>query len=263
MFDEALIRRLRAARHIAALTGAGISAESGLPTFRDPQTGLWARYRPEDLATPEAFARDPALVWRWYEWRRSLVAKAEPNPAHHALVCIETLVPRFTLITQNVDGLHERAGSRNVIELHGRIQRTKCSREGRLVEAWDDGAVPPRCPACGAPLRPDVVWFGESLPPGAFERAVAAAGDCDALLVIGTSGVVYPAAGLVPLARRAGAAIVVVNTAPPDAPLGPDEWHLTGPAAKVLPALVEAVWADEGRLRCPPRPSAPPLPTAG
>lgn len=248
MFDEALIRRLRAAQHIAALTGAGISAESGLPTFREPQTGLWARYRPEDLATPEAFARDPELVWRWYEWRRSLVAAAEPNAAHHALVRIEALVPRFTLITQNVDGLHERAGSRNVIELHGRIQRTKCSRDGRLVEAWDDdGAVPPRCPSCGATLRPDVVWFGESLPPGVLERAADAASDCDVLFVIGTSGVVYPAAGLAPLARRAGAAVVVVNTAAPDAPPGPDEWHLTGPAAKLLPALVEEVWPDEGR----------------
>mgnify|MGYP001056533901 CR=1 FL=1 len=248
MFDDALIERLRAARHIAALTGAGISAESGLPTFRDPQTGLWARYRPQELATPEAFARDPALVWRWYEWRRSLVAAAEPNAAHRALVRIETLAPRFTLITQNVDGLHERAGSRNVIELHGRIQRTKCSREGRLVETWDDdGTVPPRCPSCNAPLRPDVVWFGEMLPPGVLERAADAVSECDALLVIGTSGVVYPAAGLVPLARRAGAAIVVVNTAAPETPPGRDEWHLTGPAAKVLPALVELVWPDDGR----------------
>src|SRR5690606_474727 len=236
MFDEALIRRLRAARHIAALTGAGISAESGLPTFREPQTGLWARYRPEDLATPEAFARDPELVWRGYEWRRSLVAAAEPNAAHHALVRIETLVPRFTLVTQNVDGLHERAGSRSVIELHGRIQRTKCSRDGRRVEAWDDdGAVPPRCPSCGAALRPDVVWFGEALPPGVLERAADAAADCDVLLVVGTSGVVYPAAGLAPLARRAGAAVVVINTAQPDAPAAPDEYHLTGPAAKLLP----------------------------
>src|SRR5690606_23111653 len=198
--------------------------ESGLPTFREPQTGLWARYRPEELATPEAFARDPELVWRWYEWRRSLVAAAEPNAAHRALVRIEALVPRFTLITQNVDGLHERAGSRGVIELHGRIQRTKCSREGTVVEARDDdGSVPPRCGSCGAALRPDVVWFGESLPAGALERAADAAADCDVLLVIGTSGVVYPAAGLVPIARRAGAAIVVVNTAQPAAPTAPDE----------------------------------------
>ncbi len=248
MFDDELIQRLRAARHIAALTGAGISAESGLPTFREPQTGLWARYRPEELATPEAFARDPELVWRWYEWRRSLVAAAEPNAAHHALVRIEALVPRFTLVTQNVDGLHERAGSRDVIELHGRIPRTKCSRDGRLVEVWDDdGAVPPRCPSCGAALRPDVVWFGESLPPGALESAAEAAAEFDALLGIGTSGVVYPAAGLVPIARRAGAAVVVVNTAQPDAAPAPDEWHLTGRAAEVLPALVEAVWPDEGR----------------
>lgn len=240
---ETAASRLRAVRRVVVLTGAGVSAESGLPTFRQPQTGLWARYRPEDLATPEAFARQPDVVWEWYEWRRSLVAAAEPNAAHHALVELEERVPDFTLVTQNVDGLHERAGSRRVVELHGRITRTICSRERRVVESWeDDGSVPPRCPGCGAFLRPDVVWFGEALPERAIEAATAAAAGCDVLLVVGTALRVWPAAGLVPLAARSGATVVSVNTATPDAPPEPGEIRLVGPAAEVVPALVESAW---------------------
>jgi len=162
---DSLISAVRTARHIAVLTGAGISAESGVPTFREAQTGLWAQYDPLELATPEAFRRNPKLVWQWYEWRRGLVSKAQPNPGHLALAQLELKVERFTLITQNVDGLHQRAGSRNVVELHGNINRTKCFDEEVVIESWaETGDAPPRCPRCGGLLRPDVVWFGEALP---------------------------------------------------------------------------------------------------
>ena len=169
-FPSGLIEALRDARHVVALTGSGISAESGVPTFREAQSGLWERYDPQQLATPQAFARDPRLVWEWYEWRRKLVREAEPNPGHRALAELERRIPGFTLVTQNVDELHARAGSRNVIELHGSILRSKCSREAVIVELERNDPVPPRCPRCGALLRPDVVWFGEMLPPGHSKR---------------------------------------------------------------------------------------------
>jgi len=210
-----LIETLRAARQVTVLTGSGISAESGVPTFRDAQTGLWSNFRPEDLATPEAFQRNPKLVWEWYAWRRELVAKVLPNPGHHALVEIERRLPRFTLITQNVDSLHQRAGSRNVIELHGNISRTKCFEEDKIVNEWQEsGDVPPRCPSCGGRLRPDVVWFGEMLPPDAIERAFAVSRSCDLFLSIGTSTLVHPAAGLPFEALQHGATVVEIN---PDA----------------------------------------------
>jgi NAD-dependent deacetylase len=177
------------------LTGAGISAESGIPTFRDAQSGLWARYRPEDLATPEAFERDPKLVWEWYAWRRERVKNVAPNPGHLALVELERRTGDFTLITQNVDNLHQRAGSRRIIELHGNITRVKCFERGHAVSEWGAG-TPPRCPQCDGRLRPDVVWFGENLPDGVFEQALAAAEACDVFLSIGTSALVYPAASL-------------------------------------------------------------------
>ena len=179
---------------VVVLTGAGVSAESGIPTFRGPQ-GLWRNFRAESLATPEAFARDPALVWEWYEWRRGLIRAAEPNAAHHALARLTDAL----LVTQNVDGLHARAGSHDVIELHGSLFRVRCVEEGKGFDAAEPfDQTPPRC-ACGAFLRPDVVWFGEMLPPGLFERAATAVARADLLLIIGTSGVVYPAAGLVAL----------------------------------------------------------------
>jgi NAD-dependent deacetylase len=240
------IDALRTAHRIMALTGAGISAESGLPTFREKQTGLWARYRPEDLATPQAFARDPALVWRWYAWRRSLVAAAEPNAGHIALVAIEGRVAQFTLITQNVDGLHQRAGSRDVVELHGNVERSRCSVEGTIVTVEPDTVYdpPPRCGSCGGALRPDVVWFGESLPGEALARATEAASTCDALLLVGTSGVVYPAAALAPLALRRGATVIAVN---PDASASPrGALAIVSPAAIALPALLAAAWSPAG-----------------
>lgn len=236
----ALLDSLRAARHLAALTGAGISAESGVPTFRDAQVGLWARYRPEDLATPQAFRRDPKLVWDWYAWRRDRVRQAAPNPGHVALAQLEDRVPQVSVITQNVDGLHHRAGSTRVIELHGNLQRTVCFACGRLVESWvDDDRTPPHCPACDGLLRPDVVWFGEMLPQPALAAAYEAAQRCEVFLSIGTSGLVEPAASLPFAALRAGAVVVEINPQP--TPLSDHATHvLRGPSGVVLPQLLSA-----------------------
>ena len=242
-FAPPLLAALRGARMIAVLTGAGVSAESGVPTFRDAQTGLWAKFDPRELATPEAFARNPKLVWDWYAERRAKVAAVQPNPAHYALAALEKHAPEFLLATQNVDGLHQRAGSANVVELHGNITRVKCSREGTLVEHWDDAVKdePPRCPSCGAFLRPDVVWFNELLPHEAQTAAESAARRCDVLLVVGTSAEVYPAAALPEEALRRGAYVVEVN--PNKTPLSADvDYVLRGPAGVLLPALVAATW---------------------
>jgi NAD-dependent deacetylase len=236
-----LVQTLREANAICVLTGAGVSAESGVPTFRQAQTGLWENFSPEELATPRAFRRNPRLVWEWYEWRRKLVANAEPNPAHLALAEMEHLFSDFTLITQNVDGLHQRAGSRNVVELHGNIMRTKCSDEGTLITQWrDTGDVPPRCPDCGGLLRPDVVWFEEPLPEAGIQLASQAAARCDVFLSIGTSTVVYPAAALPSRAQECGAAVVEIN--PEATPFTPRaQYVLAGPAGVVLPELLNAV----------------------
>lgn len=237
---------LRQARHVTVLTGSGISAESGIPTFREAQTGLWARFRPEELATPEAFARDPRTVWAWYRWRRELVRDAAPNAGHEAIARLAGRAPRLTLVTQNVDELHQRAGSRDVLELHGSIMRARCTREGTVVRDWverDDG--PPPCPRCGAPLRPDVVWFGESLPPGAVETAWEAARACDLFLSVGTSNVVQPAASLPWIAARAGATVLVVNLSDEGQERGPRIHHLLGRAGDVLPRLMDAAWPAE------------------
>jgi len=235
--DE-LREALRKARFVAALTGAGVSAESGLATFRDAQSGLWARFDPRELATPSAFARNPKLVWDWYAWRRERVASAQPNAAHHALVEVERRAPQFLLATQNVDGLHQRAGSRTVVELHGNIGRVKCSREGTVVDRWHAPAGEvPRCSSCGALLRPDVVWFEEMLPGHALAAAEDAARNCDLLLVVGTSAEVYPAAALPSLAANHGAVVVEVN--PNRTPLSAfADYVLRGAAGVVLPQLV-------------------------
>jgi NAD-dependent deacetylase len=226
------------------LTGAGISAESGVPTFRDAQTGLWAKFRPEDLATPEAFARDPQRVWQWYEWRRGLVRKAEPNPGHRALVELARRVPRFTLVTQNVDGLHQRAGSRDVIEYHGNLFRDRCSAERAVRErAAASPSGLPECASCGALLRPDVVWFGEAIPPRALQAADTAAASCDVFLSIGTAAAVYPAAGLAAAAASAGATVIEVNVAATELTARAN-LALSGPAGEVLPRLLRAL--DDG-----------------
>lgn len=241
-----LIHSLHAARRVAVLTGAGISAESGIPTFREAQTGLWSRYDPQELATPQAFRHNPRLVWEWYAWRKSLVAQAKPNAGHLALAEMELFfrerLAKFTLITQNVDGLHQRSGSESIVELHGNINRTKCFKEGILVEQFNIGDdVPPSCPNCGGPLRPDVVWFGENLPPEALISAWEAAQTCDLFFSIGTSSLVEPAASLPHIAINHGATIIELN---------PDETMLTqqatyvlrGPAGEILPALLSATW---------------------
>jgi NAD-dependent deacetylase len=234
---------LRKARNVAVLTGAGISAESGIPTFRDALTGLWARYDPEELATPQAFARQPGLVWDWYAERRARVLEARPNEGHFALVALERAVSAYALITQNVDGLHVAAGSRKVIELHGNIRRVRCSRDGTLVERWQAVEPPPPvCPDCGALLRPDVVWFGELLPAGALEQARAAAQECDLFLSVGTSNLVEPAASLPWVANRHGATVLVVNTTMEGQRSGSRILPLLGPAGLVLPSLVSSAW---------------------
>jgi len=233
-----LIRRLGTARRVTVLTGAGVSAESGVPTFRDAQTGLWAKFKPEELATPRAFRRNPRLVWEWYDGRRRRVATVQPNPAHLALAEMEKLFPHFTLITQNVDGLHQRAGSRNVIELHGNITRTKCFDEGTVISSWPDtGEVPPKCPNCGGLLRPDVVWFEEPMPEAEMEQAAEASTHCDVFLSIGTSTVVQPAASLPFEALRSGATVVEINPHPTTFTSDAD-YALAGAAGIVLPQLL-------------------------
>lgn len=220
------------------LTGAGVSAESGVPTFREAQTGLWARYDPLQLATPEAFERDPELVWRWYRWRRELVASVEPNAAHRALAALADLVPRMTLVTQNVDGLHQRAGSTGVIEFHGNLFSNRCHLEGREVNCNDDTV--PMCPECGSMVRPGVIWFGEAIPEQALNTSFAAASDCDLFLSIGTSSLVYPAAGLAEIAREADAITAEVNPNPTD---HSDNFEIAvrGQAGHVLPELIESL----------------------
>jgi NAD-dependent deacetylase len=244
--DRALIQLLRKSSKVAVLTGAGISKESGIPTFREAQTGLWKNYQATELATPQAFQRNPKLVLEWYMWRRSLVTSAKPNPGHIALVKIAQKVPNFSLITQNVDGLHQHAGSKNPIELHGNILRTKCFEHGHPADHWEeDGHVPPCCPICNGMLRPDVVWFGENLPTLAIERALSAAQDAEVFFSIGTSALVEPAASLPHFAQRAGAVLVEVN--PDPTPLTPyADYVLSGPAGTILPELVRQVWPSKG-----------------
>jgi NAD-dependent deacetylase len=229
---------VRGALRLAVLTGAGVSAESGIPVFRGPG-GLWRQYRPEDLATPEAFNRDPSLVWEWYDWRRAVIAGAEPNAAHYALARLEQQAPSFTLITQNVDGLHDRAGSRSPLKLHGDIWAVRCLACRR--EFHDDRVplpeLPPRC-VCGGLLRPGVVWFGESLPQDIWAAAERAAATADVLIVAGTSALVHPAAGLIGISRRGGASIIEVNIA--DTPYSGDvDFPLRGTSAGTLPLLLD------------------------
>ena len=249
-FPAPLLDRLRDARKIVALTGAGISAESGLATFRDAQTGLWSKFKPEELATPEAFERNPKLIWDWYAWRRDQVLKAEPNPGHLALVEMEKRVPEFLLVTQNVDGLHARAGSKRIVELHGNIHRFRCFENECASSNFD---VDPstvlrtglgRCRSCGGNLRPDVVWFGEMLPTDALETAMTAADECDVFFSIGTSSVVYPAADLWRRAKERGAIVIEVNKDPtPLTPLA--DYSLLGKAGEILPQLVQEVTSDQ------------------
>jgi len=239
---EETIRRLREdlkrAERVAVLTGAGISAESGVPTFRGAD-GLWKNHRATDLATPQAFAADPELVWEFYNWRRGLIGKVTFNAAHQALVTLEERVPAFTLITQNVDGLHLLAGSRNVLEIHGNLWKVRCTRCGRIrLDRNPDMGRRPVCEECGGLLRPHVVWFGESLDPDLLGRAVEAARISQVMLVIGTSAVVQPAASLALEAKAAGARVAEINLEP-TGQSGTMDYALHGKAGEIVPRLVE------------------------
>lgn len=245
-----LVEKLRRARHVLVFTGAGVSAESGIATFRDAMTGLWERYDPADLATPEAFQRDPALVWGWYEWRRMKVMQASPNAAHYAIAALAGRVPRLSLVTQNVDDLHERAGSQVLAHLHGRLSEPLCFDCG-LPTSHPPGIPtepeggrrlePPRCHTCGGPIRPGVVWFGEPLPAEDWGRAMDATREADLVFSVGTSNLVYPAAEIPELSARWGATVVQVNPAA-TALDRVARYSLHGPAGIVLPALVEAAF---------------------
>lgn len=244
IIPDPLLDALRGCSRPVVMTGAGISAESGIPTFRDAGTGLWARFRPEDLATPQAFDADPELVWNWYQWRREQLSEVSPNAGHRALVELGRHKPLLTLVTQNVDGLHQAAGSKQVIELHGSIVKTICHKTGKPVDerfVRQSGEVPPRSPHHPDGLcRPAVVWFGEALPAGALNQAMDAARRCDLFLSVGTSSVVEPAASLALMAGDAGACVVEIN--PAETPLTQlADFALKGPAGSVLPKLVEAL----------------------
>ena len=247
--DDALqtaARALARSARLVVFTGAGVSKESGIPTFREPETGLWARYDPMQLATPEAYRKDPAFVWSWYEHRFGVAAGAEPNPGHRAIAELEGLLPQVAVITQNIDGLHQRAGSSHVIELHGTMHSFRCIEGRHCGFHWEDFAgqdeKPPRCPECGDYLRPEVVWFGEGLPPDAVGAAQQLSAGCDVMLVVGTSGVVYPAAAMPGLAKEAGATVIDVNPER-DALSRMCDLFLRGPGGEVLPELVLAVRA--------------------
>lgn len=249
---DGLVAVLRKARHIVVFTGAGVSAESGIPTFRDPQKGLWERFDAEDLATPQAFRRDPDLVWGWYEWRRMNVLRVRPNPAHVAIAATERRVPQFTLVTQNVDDLHERAGSTAPIHLHGSLHAPRCFACGwphtlptGLPDEPEGGRrlPPPHCARCGGRIRPGVVWFGESLPKEAWRAASAAVERCDVFFSIGTSSLVFPAADLPFDAAMNGAVVVQVNPAATELD-NVARFNLVGQAGEILPALYAAAWAE-------------------
>lgn len=238
------VARATAAQRVVVFTGAGVSRESGLATFRDAE-GLWRRHRPEELATPEAFARQPRVVWSWYAERFRRLAAAGPNPAHHAIARLEEVFPSLLVVTQNVDGLHRRAGSRDIVELHGTLAVARCHRCGEEMEmemACRQSSDHPLEHACGGLFRPAVVWFGETLPQAALGRAFRAAERCELLFSIGTSGRVYPAAGVIEVAHRAGADIVEINPEPtPFSELA--SLRFAAAAGEILPALVEALAA--------------------
>ena len=232
-----LVDLLRRANRVAVLTGAGISAESGIPTFRGAE-GLWKKFRAEELATPEAFSRDPKLVWEWYDWRRGIIAQKMPNSGHKVLASWENAFPAFSLITQNIDGLHQKAGSKNISELHGNIWKVRCTEEGTVTENYETPLkdIPPRCPSCGAVLRPHVVWFGESLSSAVLNTAFLLSSTCNVMFVIGTSAVVQPAASLPIAAAESGAKIVEIN--PDPTPLTSyADFSIRGKAGEILPMI--------------------------
>ena len=239
-------KALRSAEHVCVLTGAGTSAESGIPTFRDALTGLWSKFSPQDLATPEAFAQHPKRVWQWYAARRAMVRPAQPNAAHMALATLASRVSHCTLVTQNVDDLHQRAGSRGVVSLHGSLMRARCSAGcPGTIEPVDDSHEVPTCASCGALMRPDVVWFGEPLPMDQYEVARNAAVACDVFLSVGTSNIVEPAASLAWVAAAHGATVIVVNPTMDGQRRGPSVLAVEGPAGVMLPRLIAEAYAGK------------------
>ncbi|HEX9614007.1 MAG TPA: NAD-dependent deacylase [Bacteroidota bacterium] len=244
--SDRLKTALRKAQSVAVLTGAGVSAESGVPTFRGSE-GLWSKFKPEELARFDSFIKNPDLVWEWYSYRKKVIREVQPNQGHLVLARMQELYPDFTLITQNVDNLHTRAGSRNVVELHGNITRSYCIKCGLQAgeKAQEEFVKAPRCEACGGLLRPDVVWFGELLPEGVFEKAMEAAGRADVFLTVGTSGVVYPAASIPLAAREAGAYTVEIN--PEYTDISPRMHEtLIGPSGEILPVLLNTLKENHG-----------------
>ena len=240
MFSKILIEKMKNAQRIAVLTGAGISAESGVPTFRG-EHGLWKKFRPEELANVNAFLSNPKLVWEWYNYRKKLISDVHPNPGHHALVLIEEEVPEFCLITQNVDGLHRKAGSKTILELHGNIMLSKCMDCELKSDSLDlEFSDIPQC-NCGGMMRPDVVWFGEMLPEVVIKDAFQWAGHCEVFLSIGTSALVHPAASLPMVAKEAGAYVVEINLDPTVISDRVDE-SILGPSGDILPKLIDKVW---------------------
>jgi NAD-dependent deacetylase len=243
-FSDRFLNMLKTARRVVVSTGAGVSAESGVPTFRGAD-GLWKKFRPEELATFEAFQANPQIVWEWYQYRREIIHKIKPNPGHYAIAQMPKFFEAFDLVTQNVDGLHRAAGSEDVIELHGNIMRNKCVDCGGLSDDLEFSQFPPIC-RCGGRLRPDVVWFGEMLPASALERAEKVSTSCDIFFSVGTSGVVQPAASLPYLARRGGAFVVEINPEPTELTYITDE-HFVGRSGEVLPAILEKIKSVRSR----------------
>jgi NAD-dependent deacetylase len=242
---ELIAERFLKSELTVVLTGAGVSAESGVPTFRDALTGLWKNFDPMQLATPEAFRADPDMVWKWYRHRRGLALKVEPNPGHHAIKEMEDLAKDFLLVTQNVDNLHQRAGSKKVVEFHGNIMRYRCFNDCVVMDDTDN-EEPFKCEKCGDWIRPDVVWFGEAIPEKALRESMGSVGRCDLLFTIGTSGVVQPAASLPMMAKSNGAFVVEVNLQ--STPVTPEvDVFLEGKSGEVMPVLVEKIRQAENQ----------------
>ncbi len=244
-FPIELINCLRTAKSCVVLTGAGISAESGIPTFRDPENGIWATFNLEELATPEGFVKNPKKVWEWYRYRRETIKGVKPNPGHYALVQLEDYYEDFWLITQNIDGLHALAGSKNILELHGNVHRNKCFNEGTIIKDLPEGdESSPRCPNCHGFIRPDVVWFNELLPEYELSKANEVSSQCDIFISAGTSAIVYPAADLPLIAKKTGAYVIEINVE--ETPISAYvDITILGKTGIVLPRLVQV-------LRSPP-----------
>lgn len=241
VFPKEVIAKLKQVKSCVVLTGAGVSAESGVPTFRDALTGTWSNFNVEEFATPEAFRKDPKKVWDWYEYRRGLLKDIKPNPGHFAIAEMEKIFPDFWLITQNIDGLHQRAGNKNVLEIHGNICRNKCFEENTIIDdIGDSKETPPRCPNCGGYVRPDVVWFHEPLPEYEMEKSVEVSSQCDLFIVAGTSAVVFPAAELPIIAKRSGAYVIETNIEKTSISTQIDATIL-GKSGRTLPELVKCI----------------------